>query len=369
MKKSFLILLMIAGSLYSSLIAQKEYNHPFKFQFKKVADDIYLAYRPDPLKVLVEGNSTIIINDRDVIVFDATGSPTGARQIVNKIKELTDKPVRYLINSHGHGDHTLGNEEFIKAFPMCEIISRRETRKYMQAPKGSKGKNRGIAYVYEYSEKEEFEKRVKYITGEIERVTKEAKPGYEKVVDNLTEYLEKDLELRRQEYSKLTVTPPTLTLEKEISIFRGEREIQILYLGKGDTTSDIWLYLPNEKILCSPDAIVNPIPYGFSRHQIAWLETLKEVMNIEYDILIPGHGEIQYDKKYLSMLIDLLQSIQNQVKSGIERGMSLEEITDYVDVKEFEKKFTKGDPIPAYYFEGYSVQPVIERTYNQLVDK
>ncbi len=364
-----IILIIIAVFISNNLLtAQYKYPDPFKFEFKKIANDIYLAYRPNPLKVLVEGNSTIIINDNDVVVFDATGSPRGARQIVNKIKELTDKPVRYLINSHGHGDHTLGNQEFVKAFPGCEIIAHKETRDYLLAPKGSTGANRKIAYVYEYQSEEGMKKKREYIENEIQKVKDEAKPGYKKVLENLYEYSEQDLELRRKEYLTVTVTPPTLTFENKMTLYRGEREIQILYLGKGDTPGDVWLYLPKEKFLCCPDAVVNPIPYGFSRNQLEWLETLKHAVKMDFNIAVPGHGEIQYDKNYIQMVIELLESIQSQVKDAVSKGMTLEETEEFVKVDELENKFVKDDPVKAYYFEGYSRTPMIQRTYNELTE-
>lgn len=364
--RKLIILITVFCFFYSPLSAQRKYQDPFKFEFKKISEGIYVAYRPDPLKIMVECNSTIIINESDVVVFDATGTPKGARQIVDKIKELTDNPVRYLINSHGHGDHTFGNQVFVEAFPGCEIIAHEETRDYMSAPRGSKGPNRKIAYVYEYQTEEGMKKKREYIEGEIKRVKDIGKPGYEKVLEILNEYYEKDLELRRKQYMQVNVTPPTLIFENGMSLFRGRRELQILYLGKGDTPGDVWLYLPNEKILCSPDAVVNPIPFGFSRHQLEWPETLKKALQIDFDILVPGHGEIQYDKIYLTQVIELLDSIHGQVKDAVSRGLSLEETHDFVNVDRLKNKFTNNDPVKEYYFESYTRNAVVENTYEQL---
>jgi cyclase len=362
--KSFLLILF---SLCNGLvIAQKDYADPFKFEFTKIQDDIYVAFRPDHLKQLVEGNSTIIINDRDVIVVDATGSPRGARQIISKIKQLTDKPVRYLINTHGHGDHTLGNQEFVKNYPGCEIISYQETRDYMLAPKGSTGSERGIAYVYEYSTDEGMESRRSYLNNEIELVKKEAKRGYEIILDRLYEYLNHDLEFRRREYMKVTVKPPTLVFENKLTLNRKEREIQVLFIGMGDTKGDIWIYLPKEKIICTGDAVAHPIPFGFSKTPLEWLETLKKVEKMDIKTMIPGHGDIQYNKKYLNMLIELLGSIQMQVKESIAKNFSIEDTYKYVDISKIEDKFTGGDPEKTYYFSGWFKEANIQNTYNEL---
>ncbi|OGU35717.1 MAG: hypothetical protein A2068_06965 [Ignavibacteria bacterium GWB2_35_6b] len=356
--------------LISKSFAQTQYADPFTFEFKKINESIYVAWRPDHLKQIVEGNSIIIINEKDVVVVDATGSPRGARQIVAKIKELTDKPVRYLINTHGHGDHTLGNQEFVKSFPGCEIISHPETRKYMLAPKGSTGAERGIAYVYEWQTEEGINARKKSFAEYKEEIKKEAKPGYEIFLKRIDEFLDHDMEIRRQEYMDVIVTPPTLTVENKLTLYRGEREIQIMFLGKGDTPGDIWVYLPKEKILCTGDAVVNPIPYGYTSVPIEWLETLKKVREeINFDIMIPGHGDVQYDNKYLSLLIEVMTSIQKQVKEAVDKGLTLEQTYEFVNISDIENKFTKGDYEKTFYFEGWFKQPNISNTYNELTKK
>lgn len=360
------ILIFLCNGL---LTAQKDYADPYKFEFRKIQDDIYVAHRPDNLKQLVEGNSTIIINDRDVVVVDATGSPRGARQIISKIKQLTDKPVRYLINTHGHGDHTLGNQEFVKNYPECEIVSHQETRDYMLAPKGSTGSERGIAYVYEYVTEEGMEHKREYFNKEIEKVKKEAMPGYETILDRLYEYLNHDLELRRKEYTEVTVTPPSLVFDNKLILNRGEREIQILFIGMGDTKGDIWVYLPKEKIICTGDAIVHPIPFGFSKTPVEWLETLKKVEKMDIETMIPGHGDVQFNKNYLNMVIELLGSTQEQVREAIDKNLSLEETYKYVDIAKIENKFTDGDPEKTYYFSGWFKEASIQNTYNELTKK
>ena len=80
MKNVFVIcmaILVLAGSVH----AQKN-DSPFEFQLKKVADDIYVAFREEPLRAPVEGNVTIIVNENDVVVVDASGTPEGGNNII-----------------------------------------------------------------------------------------------------------------------------------------------------------------------------------------------------------------------------------------------------------------------------------------------
>ena len=87
------------------------------YQFNKIGEGIYVASTPNPYTWPVQGNVTIIINDKDVIVVDATGSVPAAQSIIAEIEKLTNKPVRYLVTTHFHDDHNYANSEFLKAFP------------------------------------------------------------------------------------------------------------------------------------------------------------------------------------------------------------------------------------------------------------
>jgi glyoxylase-like metal-dependent hydrolase (beta-lactamase superfamily II) len=306
----------------------------------------------------VEGNCTIIINDDDVVVVDATGSPQGARQIIKEIKKLTDKPVRYLINTHGHGDHTIGNTEFLKAFPGINIIAHPETRNYLTA------KEKRINYVKDIANS--IDSRINYMNAEIQKVKEEAYPGYEKVIANLEQYRDHDLPLRQETYKEVIITPPNVTFEDRVILHSGDREIHLLHPGKGDTAGDVWVYLPHEKVLCSGDAVVHPVPYGFSRHGIEWLQTLRKVAELDFTTLIPGHGEVQRDKEYLKLYITLLEEVSAQINKSIESGLTKEETIKKININEIEERFTKGDALRRYYFNEYFKEPHFDRIYDLI---
>ncbi|MEK7856557.1 MAG: MBL fold metallo-hydrolase [Acidobacteriota bacterium] len=99
----------------------------------------------------VEGNVVIIINERDLVVVDASGAPLSARNVITEIRKLTKKPVSYLINTHGHGDHTIGNQEYRKAFPNIETVGHEKTAEYIA---GS-----GFNYVDDIAKSTESRKR------------------------------------------------------------------------------------------------------------------------------------------------------------------------------------------------------------------
>lgn len=344
--------------LISSISYSQNQNSPFHFEIRQIQKDIYLAFRPDPLRFIVEGNCTIIVNEDDVVVVDASGSPQGARQIISEIKKITDKPVKYLVNTHGHGDHTIGNYEFAKAFPGLMIISHPGTRDYLTASTG------GINYVKDIAA--DINSRIDYMNEEIKKVEEEKYPGFGKVVANLKQYRDYDLPLRQETYKKVIITPPNLTFQDSLTLFCGDREIRLIHIGKGDTASDVWVYLPKERILCSADAIVHPIPYGFSRFGLEWIETLRKARSLDFNTLVPGHGEVQKGKDYMDLYILLLESIHDQIAQGIKEGDTKDQVINGIDIKDIEMEFTGGDALLRYYFSSYFKKPQFDRMYDEM---
>ena len=128
LKVSVLVVFLL---LLTSASAQSQNSELYTIRIKKVKKDIYLAYRPEPLRPYVEGNVTIVINEHDVVVVDAGGAPAMARQVIAEIKKLTPNPVRYIIYTHIHRDQRFGTQEYMKAFPGVEIISHPAIRDIM----------------------------------------------------------------------------------------------------------------------------------------------------------------------------------------------------------------------------------------------
>jgi cyclase len=119
-------------------------------------------------------------------------------------------------------------------------------------------------------------------------------------------------------------------------------------------------------MVCTGDMITEPVPFGYSRFPLDWANTLKQVAALEFDTLIPGHGEVQRGKSYLQSVITLLESVQNQVRNGIAQGKDLDAVRKQVDLTSIERQFGGDDPVNRYYFHEYFVLPNVERTFNQL---
>ncbi|MCB0278138.1 MAG: hypothetical protein KDD94_01455, partial [Calditrichaeota bacterium] len=206
----------------------------------------------------------------------------------------------------------------------------------------------------------------KFPAEESERIRKAAKPGYQQLVDHYKRYADYDLPIIMEERKKLTIIPPTMTVDGELIFYNKKREIRIFYMGFGNTDGDLWIYLPKEKILCSGDAVVHPIPYGYSFNQTELLKTLKKAVQMDFEILIPGHGDVQYDKRFINLYIEFLDYTLTEVDKRYKKGITAEELIKAIDVGDFERRFAGTDPVSLYYFHGYTFEPTVNRYLAQL---
>ena len=100
-----------------------------RFDIKPVADGVHVAVAAPAYKV--NSNTAIIESDDGVMVVDTHSKPSAARVVIAHLRELTSKPVRYVVNTHFHWDHWHGNEAYPAAYPEAEIVSNEITREAM----------------------------------------------------------------------------------------------------------------------------------------------------------------------------------------------------------------------------------------------
>src|SRR5262245_61208386 len=93
-----------------------------------LADGVYEIEHRDESQ---SGNTTVVVGDRQVLVVDSCFLPSEAREDIAQIRQWTDKPVTFLLNTHFHNDHNLGNRVYMEAFPMITIIAHVETKREM----------------------------------------------------------------------------------------------------------------------------------------------------------------------------------------------------------------------------------------------
>lgn len=302
-------------------------------QATKLADGIYAIQSKNPNEDS-SGNTTVIIGDREVFVVDSTYRPSVAREDIAQIRQWTNKPVGYLLNTHFHDDHHNGNKTYLDAFPAIAIIAQEETKKDMdliQPGNIERGPRQLAAMIAAFKQGKDQQGHP---------LSEDDK----KEVQRLMPILEQRLaESKTQVYQ-----PPTLTFADHLDIDIGNREVQVKHLGRGNTPGDAIVYLPKEKILIAGDLIVSPIPYTYDGYPAEWIQTLQKLAELDMQTIVPGHGPVMHDKTYLYLEIDLFQSAVDQMRARIRQighpGFhTLDEVKDSVNLTPFRAKFAGDD--------------------------
>jgi glyoxylase-like metal-dependent hydrolase (beta-lactamase superfamily II) len=354
-----LALLVLASATLAPTALGQESAYPpdpFQIEVEEVADGVYLAYRPNAVRLPVEGNAVFIVNNDDVVVVDGSGTPLTARRVIEHIRDVTPNPVSILINTHWHGDHNAGNHEYKQAFPDVQIIAHSFTRHEMA--------NGRLSYIADQARDPEGQKE--QWAKIIEQRKKEGLDP--EVVAWAEDWLNVGIDATARQYSKVQVTVPDVAFDERMVLYRGDRSIEIRFFGRGDTPGDAVVYLPQDRVVITGDMVTQPVPYGYSDHPLEWRRTLEKVAELEFDVLIPGHGAAQQGSSYLESLIDLLSASARRVEAAVREGVTRDAITEEVDMSDLEEKFAGDDPLLRNRFEIWFRDPNLPQTYDAVLE-
>lgn len=342
-------------SLATRLPAQAQYTGPM-FTQEQVAPGVHAFVFDNPLgdAGAVDGTAVVIINESDVVVVDAQWSPATARRVIAEIRKLTPNPVRYVINTHWHGDHWFGNQAYREAWPDVEFIAHENTLVDLEAKELSgfetfRSTNLPAMIA-------EYEKRY---AGAVRR---DGKP-----------YTDADSAMMQKQIAALTwaqtvvkeIAPvrPTMTIADSLVLRRGDRRIVVRHLGRGNTRGDLSVWLPQERVLVTGDLLVNPAPYAFFSYPGEWTRTLGAMRSLPAAVIIPGHGAVQRDWTYFDLFVELLNSTLSQAKAAVAKGQDLETTRKSVDLSQFRERFSKGDVAIGRAFDAFFITPAVERAW------
>ena len=326
------------------------------FEIVPVADGVYAAIGRQAAPVLIGSNAAIVVNDEDVLVVDSHLTPSAARALLAQIKTLTEKPVRYVLNTHWHGDHVQGNQAYINVFPGgVEFISHHNTREdILQKAIPSLQRQR-----------ENLPQQIAQIEGRLAKgADAEGNPLSDEQKEQQRNRL-KRLQAYLAELKQIQITLPTLTFERSLVLHKGERRIHILFFFKGHTRGDVVVYLPQEKVLISGDLLTGGLPFPRDSYPVEWVSTFRAMAGLEFDKVIPGHGRVQPGKEHLELVTSVFESLVQQVRDAVDKGMSLEDTKRAVTLEEFRQRVTGGEPQADRSFDQRIAQ-TIERAYKEL---
>ncbi|UOY93336.1 MBL fold metallo-hydrolase [Ectobacillus sp. JY-23] len=263
------------------------------FTCEEVRPGVYAAIVKDGKGAL--GNAGFVNLGEETLIFDTFMLPQAAAELRAAAEELTGNTVKYVINSHYHGDHTNGNV----TFKDTTIISTATTKNMMIEALKGRSKEEVKAGLASY---------VKHLKERIAIETNECM--WQALVYDLS-----DKQLLANSLDLLELTPPNILLEDKLVIEGSARQVEIYHYGGGHTASDTFMYVPDAKVLYSGDLVlVNTHAWMGSGQPQEWLKILTKVESFSIDALIPGHGpvgsatDIQHMRSYLTGMIEYVSN-------------------------------------------------------------
>jgi glyoxylase-like metal-dependent hydrolase (beta-lactamase superfamily II) len=243
--------------------------------FDKLSDQAY-AYTAEG-----DPNTGIVVGEDSVLVADTQATPVMAQDVIRRIREVTDKPVRTVVLTHYHAVRVLG----ASAYGAHNIIASQDTRDLIV--------ERGAADMK--SEIERFPRLFRAV---------ESVPG---------------------------LTWPTITFKGEMTLWMGSLEVKLLQLGRGHTKGDTVVWLPQQKIMFSGDLVeFNATPYAGDAYFNDWPATLDAIAALKPEKLVPGRGPAlttrQQVAEGLACTRAFVSELYAAVKQGAARGAPMGEV-------------------------------------------
>jgi len=239
--------------------------------FKQVASDIYFLFE------FTSSNAVVLVTDEGVLVIDTRQHPRDGQDLIDRIRKVTDKPIKWVINSHFHGDHHFGNSAF-KAIG-ATIVAQKDTARIMQKVQPKEMARRG-----------NFFKSRGYDPAEVKLVM------------------------------------PDLTFDSEMTIRLGGREVRLAYLGPGQQVGDTFVFFPHARMVFTtgmfgPRSMPN---MAFTPSVENWVKLLDGLAAMDVDKILPAHGDVATAadvRELAAMLADEYAT----VKDAVAKGMGVDE--------------------------------------------
>jgi glyoxylase-like metal-dependent hydrolase (beta-lactamase superfamily II) len=264
----------------SKAFASQADNATKSVTFTRLSENAY-AYTAEG-----DPNTGVVVGDDCVLVIDTQATPKMAEDVLRRIREVTDKPVKYVVLSHYHAVRVLG----ASAYRPQEIIASQATLEMIR------------------------ERGAQDMASEIERFPRlfqsvESIPG---------------------------LTWPTLTFERAMTLWMGALEVQIIHAGRGHTRGDTIVWLPGQRVLFSGDLVEYGVAAYAGDAQLAdWPTTLDALRALEPAILVPGRGPALRTpaecEKGIRFTQDFVTQLYEAARAGVAAGKSLGEI--YVETR------------------------------------
>ena len=331
---------------------------------EEVAPGVHLIRHPDAPDEFPQSNTTVVIGERAVLVVDSCYLPSAAREDIAEIKRWTDKPVRYVVNTHWHYDHQMGNAAYRDAFPGVSILAHAETRNQIAG--------------YDPGWFSRFPDRAR----QFQKLLDDGKDGDGRALSDNDKKTYRDaiagLAPVGREYAELAPRAsdltPDATFDEALTIDLGGRVAEVRFLGRGNTAGDTVVWLPKERVLAAGDLVVHPVPYLGGGFPAEFVRTLGRLVELDPLLIVPGHGELLRGTAYPRMIAEFIAVVNAQVSAAVYRlGNGSRNVADIqkavegaLDVAGWRQRFAGDDPDSRDTFDGFSFPGLVRASHAEI---
>ena len=303
-------------------------SDPKLFDIQKVANGVYFA-RARP-QAMINCNAAIFVRSKDVVVVDAHSKPSAAASLIAQIKrEVTPKPVRYVINTHFHWDHTQGNHAYRLTGEKVDFIASAATRQLMA----------DLAVARMKASVDGVPKQIDALRDQAAHSTSAGEKSF--CADQI-----RQLEAYQAELKNYVLELPTITFEKTYVLQDPALDLHIEFHGHAHTAGDVVVFCPQERAIATGDVIHGSLPFiadGFPR---IWPGTIDSIGGADFNKIMPGHAALQTGRTVMINLRNYIEELTGKVDQGKKAGLTVAEMQQRITVASLRSLQSNG-------YEGY----------------
>ena len=300
-----------------------------RHRMTKITETIYRADAPGTPGI--NATSWVFVNDSDVLVTDSEGSPASARSLLEGVKSITDKPVKYLVDTHFHIDHAYGNAALP---PTVQIIGHEFSRKMLLGPEARQGVT--------------FKNFTDPMPGRIENLRRQVAAETDTTKKATLQQQLASAEATLAVYSgDFPLQAPNVTISSAMSVWSGNKEFRIMWVGRAHTAGDLIVYVPAERAAATGDILFKGMVGwqgdAFPNDHPATLDALKK---FDIDLVLPGHGDHIHGRAAIDTAIANMQSYLReewrQASAAKQQGASPDDALKKIDMTKFTDAYGQG---------------------------
>ena len=318
-----------------------------RYRHVQASPHVHVFEAAEGTTAVVNGNIVAVVGGEAMLVVDTGQFPSIARRVIAELKALSPVPVRFVVNTHWHGDHLLANSVFKEAYPGVRFIAHPHTIE--QGPK----------FYSDYAARSK--QRLPGLVADMRKRAAASSSADEKL------WIAKTLECVDEilpEVEQTHYLAPDFPFEADMRVDLGGVTAVVRHLGEGNTPGDLVVWVEEDRLVATGDIIVAPVPYAIGSNLAPWEKTVGNLLALSPAVIVPGHGPVMRDDRYVRDVLALMVSTRAQLVALHARGASKADAAKSLDTRAFQDRYV-DTAMKRQAFDQFFVKPAIARIWPQ----